>query len=193
MGPTIISTTVLSSDGKKILVGEKTTIKLAIPGMPDGPGIGSPVTNSVTAEYEKHGSTTVRSSIEINGTRTSYEPPEPICGALPSQWTVATKNTTPGGTMVTQATVTARSLGTEKITVPAGTFDATVVEVRRQDRPSALSPGSESVHVIYAVESVGFLKIMVSISMPHPAVAQQTDTKAVRNQVVTELQSFAVK
>jgi hypothetical protein len=194
MGPTIISTTVLSSDGKKILVGENQTIKAVVPGMSVS---GSPMTNSVESEYQSNGSGIVRTSVNINGMLSFSEPPERICGTLPSQWTVTTKASVMGVTTLTQSTMAARSLGKEKITVPAGTFDATVVEIRRREQlggPSASSVSvGDSVHVIYAVENVGFVKVMVTVSMPHLEVAEKTVNDAVQNLVVTELQTFVVK
>jgi hypothetical protein len=187
MGPTMISTSVLSTDGKTILVGEKTTARIVIPGLPDS---GTPMTNSVESEYTNNGPVTVRNSITTNGMRSLFEPPEPICGTLPSQWTVTTKSTVSGMTTLTHSTVTARSLGKEKITVPAGTFDTTVIEIRRQDQPGAPSgsgmSGGGSVQIIHAVENVGFVTVMVTNTMPHIAGAQ-------KNVIVAELQSFVIK
>lgn len=158
VGPVITNTVVvLANDGKKILLADRAILDGAVAGMPGG--------NTLQEiEYENTGSVIVRNSIKVGGMQISVEPPEPVCGNLPTQWKTTSKIILFGSPKFTQSTTTVRALGKEKITVPAGTFDATVVEFSRQDTPSATSPpgtvGVRHVDVIHAVENVGVVRVM---------------------------------
>jgi hypothetical protein len=190
IGPTTISTVVLARDGKKIRVGEKTTA--TIPPFPGMPGGESQIVNSSEIVYEEVASGIVRAGGTTNGIQTFSEPPEPICGKLPSQWTVTGKTILDKRTTLSQSGVTARSLGKEKITVPAGTFDATVVEIRHQNSPDGTSgtPGvGDSASIIHAVDNVGFVRIAIITTQPAPqAAAMDPGAEALMQEGIKKMQ-----
>jgi hypothetical protein len=186
---------VLSAETKTFILGMKTIAS-------DIPGSDTRKANPESEiEFEDTGSVIGTKSTRIGPLLVSVDPPEPVCGALPLQSEVTTKSSLNGVTAATaKATITVKSLGKEKITVPAGTFDANVVEIRRQELPGSqsspgASAGASTVQIMYAVKDIGTVKDFITVNRPgpHSSSAANSNVDAyyeVRTE--SELQSFVV-
>ncbi|MBT3031092.1 MAG: hypothetical protein KME36_08340 [Candidatus Thiodiazotropha sp. (ex Lucina pensylvanica)] len=167
-GSETISKLITSRDGSKVAVSEKKVTKpmRPHPSSPEPPELKS----SADIQYEVVGQTIVQHYYKGDMMRVFYNPHMPFCGKLSKQTDYQTKSGGMGQTFMSHVTTTVRSLGKEKIIVPAGTFDATVVEFQTKGNTKLPQPGMmatpDTVVVQYAVEKVGIVKsIMKTVAM----------------------------
>jgi hypothetical protein len=111
-----------------------------------------------------------------------YNPPMPFCGKLPLHSDYQVKTGGQGQTFLSRVTATVRSLGKEKVVVPAGTFEATVVELRTKGNTKLPHPGvlatPDTVVVHYAAEKVGIVKTIMKIVSMVPVSSTVSDPQS---------------
>ncbi|TKB25456.1 hypothetical protein FCL47_12990 [Desulfopila sp. IMCC35006] len=162
---------VLSKDEGMIVVGEKKTTKpeRMHPKMPS-----PPVSSSYEEKrYEVKGRTIVRNEVKSNSDRYFSDPPEPFCGVLPPKAKFTAKSVVNGQTILTPTILTITALGEEKISVPGGTFETTIVEFRQQTAIGAgqqegLAGSHNTVVVVYSAENVGIVKTILKVTSTMP-------------------------
>jgi hypothetical protein len=105
----------------------------------------------------------------------AFDPPVPFCGQVPGSFTYTSKVTVMGNSSVSEGTVTYRALGKQAVTVPAGTFEATVVETQTKPTidppPPAGAPSTEVGATLYVAEKVGVVKLVNRFKAPRPVVS----------------------
>lgn len=162
-----VQSTVVSRSGNSIQVGEKKTSKQRRlhPKAPEMPAM----TFSTDKQYQLIESTVVQSHEKSAVHHLYFDPPMPICGSLPTVLNFASKIKTGDFTGTTYTVMKVRALGSEKVTVPAGTFDATVVEIRATTTSMSMPSGGmklpDMTSRMYAVEGVGIVKVVSAVSL----------------------------
>ena len=173
-----LSVMVLSKDKGMIVVGEKKTTKPVRmhPKMPS-----PPVSSSYEEKrYEVKGRTIVMPEVTRGLNRYYTDPPEPFCGVLPPQAKFTAKSVENGQASLTPTILTITPLGAEKISVPAGTFETTIVEFRQQTsmgvgQQEGLAGSHNTVAIVYGAENVGIVKTILKVTSTMPVSMMGSD------------------
>ncbi len=172
------SVMVVENAGNKIRVAEKKTQKpqRLHPRSPEP----SPQSISGETQYQVVGSTIFQSSITFNDSQTLSDPSIPYCGQIPSKFFYTSKVTARGYQGQSTISINARALGKETVTVPAGTYDATVVELRSKTSDSNRAAGGDSstTTLIYAVKGIGIVKTVTKVVSKMPVAVGESDPRS---------------
>lgn len=159
---TTVSSVVKSRDERKIVVAEKTVVQAIYVNPRVHQKDPPPQIMSAEMMYEVLDEGIVlRQKIGTPLTMV-YDPPVPICGALPETVTFRVKASIMGNNVVSGGSTSYQVLGREKVTVPAGTFDAVVFDAeqgRDTNQPNlSSSPSPLTVIRSYVADGVGVVK-----------------------------------
>jgi len=178
-----VSSIVKSRDGNKILIAEKRVHQRTRvdPRAPKGskPPV---VTTESEIWYEVVGQNIVMRQQKVGPMQVAFDPPQAFCGQVPATATFRAKSVVMGNTALSEGTVTARARGKQKVEVPAGTFDATVVEYQStatsDPSPAGGGPGHRSVVTQFVVDKIGIVKTILSTSTPTVESGSAVDPRA---------------
>lgn len=108
----------------------------------------------------------------------------PVCGEVPTRSNVVAKI---DGKTFSEEKRTVRAVGRERVTVPAGSFEATVIEIKAESQPGAHSAGSRyRIEIVaYIAENVGVVRNVTKNYRPGATESENVFTN------VSELQEYS--
>lgn len=203
----ISENTVLSRHNGKIILGSKIEYIHKMPGSAELKSI-----SKIKFTYiEENGNVSMLAMEidlgEIKG-KTLYSPPRPICGYIPSKWVVTQNMKSNMQKMKMIEVASIKLLGKENLTVKAGTFNTTVIEMKttmEEGQSNGMKwPPTKNIITMYYAEGVGIVKIIIVSEsqiyvFPEKSKRESSrgdvgiEFKKVKNIITTELLSYTVK
>jgi hypothetical protein len=128
-------------------------------------------------QYQVVGPTIFQSSLKYNDFQILNDPPIPYCGQIPKEFSSTTKSKNQGNSA---KSINARALGKETVTVPAGTYEATVVELRSRPSDSNKVAGtvSSTTTLTYAVKGIGVVKSVTRVASKMSVAVGKSDPRS---------------
>lgn len=172
-----ITSIVKSRDGNTIIVGEKRVTQLKWVdkriNRPDPP----PQITSSEIVYEIAGDSFLLSRQTGDLGNVVFEPPIPTCGEVPETVSYRVKATMMGFSVSSETIARYQNLGTQLVSVPAGTFQTTVYEATQESisnqSNSAAPAATPPVMKLYVADGIGVVKTeMTSRASPRPMVVE---------------------
>lgn len=182
-GTETVSSIVKSRDGSKIVIAEKRSYQMTWqdPRAARRP-LPPPSVTSSEILYEIAGNDLrVRQQVG-DVVQMVYEPAVPFCGQVPVHVKYQTKSSVMGGTTKGQGSITYRSIGKQKVSVPAGTFDAVLVEAHNQLSTEPSTEGALSTQSVtirnYFADGVGAVKMIFGSKVTVPVASPSDNPQA---------------